>query len=152
MNTAMNRPAKLTFTMAAALALLFVATFAISMTSQSRAAAQDPTLYDPAGGTIVFPRVSIIQWGDVSVARFDSATGAVHRFSGDLDKPSTRAEWVLHVSPVRERTSGMLRFQQPHGTHAMDAPFLIDVVTGDTWILRRRGAGATWDKVEFAPR
>lgn len=106
----------------------------------------DGTLLPGQSGTLV-SRVRIIQW-DHSVARFDSATGSIHRFNGDLDKPNVRAQWVPLVRGVNERTSGVLQIQHPAGVHAIDAPFLVDVMTGDTWILRRRGANASWEKVE----
>lgn len=101
----------------------------------------------PGHSGALVSRVRIIQW-DHSVARFDSSTGSIHRFNGDLDKPNVRAQWVPLVRGVNERTSGVLQIQQPHGVHAIDAAFLVDVITGDTWILRRRGANATWEKVE----
>jgi hypothetical protein len=101
----------------------------------------------PVLGDRIIPRVRIIQWDD-TVARFDTATGEIHIMRGDLRNPNVRNQWILHVRGV-ERTSGVLDFQQPIGVQAIDAPFLVDMVTGDTWILRRRGDRATWDRVDI---
>ena len=67
------------------------------------------------------------------------------------------------TAPVKEKTSGILEIQRiiaPHGERGRNpattevelvpSTFLVDVVTGDTWILRRRAStNASWDKVEL---
>lgn len=94
----------------------------------------------------VVPRMRIINF-DEGLARFDTATGAIARLSGNLDNASTQITWTDHVGAV-EQSSGLLEIQQPRGVGAFaDATFLVDIVSGDTWILRRRGVGATWDAV-----
>jgi hypothetical protein len=92
----------------------------------------------------VISRVRIINF-DQSVARHDKSTGAIHRFNGNLDNPSVRSSWILHVKGVDKKTSGYLELQSAGG-----ATFLVDVVAGDTWILRRRASSATWDEVKIA--
>ena len=91
----------------------------------------------------IVSKVQIINF-DQSVARFDTTTGEIHRFNGSLNKPNVRASWVLKVRGVRGGTSGYLDIQQAGG-----ASFLVDQVTGDTWILRRRGTNASWDKLRI---
>ncbi len=136
--------------------VLFIASFAFALGitflmvggAQSQSAARSEIVIDPAGGEVVFPRVQIIQWRD-GAGRFDSVTGEIQRFHGDLDNPAVRPTWRVDVPPVRERTSGMLRIQHPVGPRAIDAPFLVDVVTGETWLLQRRPTGATWVRVDL---
>ncbi len=93
----------------------------------------------------VLPRVQVIQF-DHTFARLDTATGALHLFSGDTRNPSSRSQWRRHAAGVGG-TSGYLELQQPRGVDARSTLFLVDVVTGDTWILSRRGSRATWDHV-----
>ena len=95
---------------------------------------------------------------DSNIARFDSSTGAVYRFRGDIDNSSVRNSWELRVPAVTEPTSGLLEIQRiasPKAAHPADpsqtqfATFLVDVVTGRTWILRHRASSnATWDPVD----
>lgn len=109
--------------------------------------ADEPLVLNASASDLIVPRVRIIQWDD-SVARFDTQTGAIHRFNGDLEKPNVRSEWISHVKPVRESTSSVLEIQKPAGVHSLEATFLVDVISGETWILRRRGSNAGWDKVD----
>lgn len=111
------------------------------------ARAEQPMVVNTSYGEVIVPRVRVIQWND-SVARFDTQTGAIHRFNGELDKPNVRGEWISHVPPIREATSGLLEIQTPHGVHALEATFLVDVITGETWLLRRRGSNAAWDHID----
>ena len=95
---------------------------------------------------------------DSNIARFDSSTGAVYRFRGDIDNPGVRNTWELRVPAVSGSTSGLLEIQRislPNAAHSQDssqsrlATFLVDVVTGRTWILRHRASSnATWDPVD----
>lgn len=96
---------------------------------------------------------------DSSIARLDTRTGAVYRFRGNVDNSSVRNTWELRVGPVKLATSGLLEIQQvrPEKVTNQHDPtprrletFLVDIVTGDTWILRRRAStNATWDPVEI---
>ena len=96
----------------------------------------------PAIDRDIISRVRIINFNQ-SVARFDTVTGEIHRFNGDLGKPSVRCTWVPQVKGVKKKTSGFLEIQ-----HAGGGTFLIDRVTGDSWLLRRRGTNAAWDEVK----
>jgi hypothetical protein len=129
--------------------VLAIGTIAVVMGATSRGGS--PRIEDRVIGERVLSRVQIINFND-GVARFDSATGAIHTFSGDPRNPNVRGQWRLHVAGVNGRTSGFLQIQQPLGVEARDAAFLVDVVTGDTWVLRRRGTRATWDFVEVFNR
>jgi hypothetical protein len=92
----------------------------------------------------VIPAVEIIRFGEAAddVAKFDTATGALWRYNGDLHRPNVRGEWVLETPGVSSRVPGTYRLQQAAG-----ATFMVDAATGETWILRRRGANAEWDMV-----
>lgn len=102
-------------------------------------------------------RVRVINFDD-TVAIFDSTTGAIAKYNGDFTNPSTRGTWKPHVNGVKG-TSGMLEIQRPEGPGAIAATvgtgvtngvvFLVDIVTGKTWQLNRRGTNATWDAVEM---
>lgn len=99
----------------------------------------------------IVPRVKIIQFDD-SVARFDTKTGEIHRFNGDLNRPQVRGQWVSVVPGVESSTSGVLEIQRAEGVRAESAVFLVDVIEGDTWLLRHRGSGAEWDRIEVHRR
>ncbi len=99
----------------------------------------------------IVPRVQIIQFDD-SVARFDTRTGEIHRFNGDLNRPQVRGQWVSVVNGVDSSTSGVLEIQRAEGVRAESAVFLVDVIEGDTWLLRHRGSGADWDRIEIFRR
>jgi hypothetical protein len=108
---------------------------------------------------VLLPGGNVLNSSDI--ARLDTRTGAVYRFRGDTTKPGVRNTWELRVAPVDEKTSGILEIQRiiaPHGelgrnpatidVELVPSTFLVDVVTGDTWILRHRAStNATWDKV-----
>ncbi len=91
----------------------------------------------------IFCKVRIINF-DHSVARFDTSTGAIHRFNGNLDNPGSRASWITHVKGVAGKTSGYLEIQ-----HAGGATFLVDCKSGSTWILHPRGSSYTWDEIKI---
>lgn len=97
---------------------------------------------------------------DSDIARLNTANGAVYRFRGDIDNASVRNTWELRVPPVKKRTSGLLEIQQlvlPKRISAADptgadpaVTFLVDLVNGDTWILRQRAStNASWEPVEI---
>lgn len=83
--------------------------------------------------------VEVIRWGkdEHGVAKFDTRNGEVWRFNGDVQKSNTKAEWILEVPAVADRPVGTLRLQHAN----TGGLFLVDAVTGDTWILRERGSG-----------
>ncbi len=91
----------------------------------------------------VFSRVQIMQFQN-KVARFDTSTGAVQRFNGSLSPSNANGTWISFVQPVTTTTSGFLQIQEVD-----DATFLVDVVSGDTWILRRQGNIGSWRKVNI---
>lgn len=93
-------------------------------------------------GAYVVSAVRVIRFDD-SVARFDTRTGEIMRFHGNLDNPSTKSVWTRHVPPVTGATSDLLEIQQAAG-HT----FLVDAVGGETWLLRKRANDAFWDRVD----
>lgn len=106
-------------------------------------------MYHSQSGDYVIPRVRIIAF-DESVALFDTRDGALYRFHGDLRNPAVRSVWVKHVPGLPQPTSGVMEIQKAEGVNPhQDATFLVDVFTGETWILRRRGANAAWDPVKI---
>ncbi|MHC4415619.1 MAG: hypothetical protein ACYS0G_10075 [Planctomycetota bacterium] len=104
-----------------------------------------------SGGDVrgfVVPAVQIISFDD-TVGMLDTASGAVYRLRGDLDNPSVRNTWEIRVPAVGGETSGYLEIQRPNFGRP-DATFLVDIVTGRTWILRRRAStNRSWDPVEI---
>jgi hypothetical protein len=93
-------------------------------------------------------RVRVINFDD-TIAIFDSTTGAIAKYNGDLTNASTRGTWRPHVNGVNG-TSGMLEIQRPEGPGATTGVvFLVDIVTGKTWQMNRRGTNATWDAVDI---
>jgi hypothetical protein len=96
----------------------------------------------------VVSRVRIINFDD-TIARFDSSTGAIAKYNGNLQNTSVRGTWKPHVEGVRN-TSGLLEIQEAKGPgNFPGAIFLVDIVSGKTWQLNRRGTNATWDAVEL---
>lgn len=127
--------------------LMIVATAAVVLGAGKAASSDDArVIYTPGVGERIVSRVQIIQFDD-TIARFDSSTGAIHKYNGDPSKPNVRGQWIRHVRGVDDRTSGILEIQKPRGVHADKTTFLVDVVKGDTWILRRRGGDASWEAV-----
>ena len=82
-----------------------------------------------------------------NIARLDTSTGAVYRFRGNIDNPSVRNTWELRVAAVKGETSGLLEIQRL-AFGSTQVTFLVDVVTGNTWILRNRAStNGSWDPV-----
>jgi len=109
------------------------------------------TILQAGARNYIIPAAQIISFND-TVGRLDTATGAVHQLSGDLRNPSVRNEWELRVPAVSGETSGFLEIQRATFNNP-EAIFLVDIVTGKTWLLRRRGnEGGTWDAVTLDPR
>mgnify|MGYP006293829605 CR=1 FL=1 len=96
-----------------------------------------------SGGDIV-SKVEVINLRnfDSKVALFDRTTGEIRRFHGSLDNPNVRSQWLELADGVDGKTSGLLDIQI-----AGNQIFLVDAVTGDTWILRERGSIYEWDEV-----
>jgi hypothetical protein len=90
----------------------------------------------------IFSRVRIIEFQNM-VVRFDTDTGSLMRFSGNLGQSNASGTWFAFVRPVNGQTSGFLKIEE-----AGSGVFLIDAVTGDTWILRRTGNLGSWVKVK----
>ncbi len=91
--------------------------------------------YDQDGNRVVMPKVRIINW-DNTVAKFDSSTGAIYRFHGDLRTDDVHGQWVKSV-PGITGASGALQIQNTVGVENFGATFLVDTVSGRTWILQR---------------
>ena len=93
--------------------------------------------------TGVFSRVRIIEVDD-RVMRLDTNTGELSRFRGTLSGSNARGNFVTFAQPLSDPTSGFLEIQE-----VGDAIFLVDVSTGQTWILRQRSNNvASWIEVE----
>lgn len=94
----------------------------------------------------LLPAYEIIRFGELpnGVGRLDTSTGAIWRFHGDLRKSNVRSQWVKAggVAGVTNRPAGSLQIQEAAG-----AIFLVDVLTGESWILKDRGTGLAWDEV-----
>ena len=96
---------------------------------------------------IVLPGGNTDNNGDI--ARLDTNTGAVYRFRGNVDNPSVRNTWELRVPAVKGENSGLLEIQRLE-FGSTQATFLVDVVTGNTWILRHRASSnGTWDPIDI---
>ncbi|MCI0364840.1 MAG: hypothetical protein L0Y44_02165, partial [Phycisphaerales bacterium] len=91
----------------------------------------------------IFSRTQIIRFDNFMV-RFDTSTGELFRFRGTPQGPNANGTFRSIARAVDDPTSGFLEIQQFE-----NATFLVDVVTGDTWILRRSGANnAAWVLVD----
>ncbi len=120
---------------------------------------------DPGRNEFLFSATEIIvlpdgtSSTDSSIARLDTRTGALYRFRGSVDNAGTRSTWEMRAEPVSEATSGMLEIQvvTPEKTVNQHDPaprapavFLVDIVTGSTWILRARASSNfSWEPVEI---
>lgn len=131
------------------LAIAAVTTVAIVM-GATRTHAQSG-IQDRVIGDRVLSRVQIINLND-TIARVDTVTGSIHILNGDARSPSSRNQWRLYAPGVGN-TSGYLEIQQPRGVEAQGTMFLVDIVTGESWIFNRRGPGrASWDRVDVFNR
>ena len=103
-----------------------------------------------SGGDIrgfIVPAAQIIDF-DNTAGMLDTATGAIYRLRGNLDNPSAKTSWLMRVPPVNETTSGLLEIQRP--VFNPNAIFLVDIVTGKTWLLRNRAStNRQWMPVEI---
>lgn len=91
------------------------------------------------------PVSQVISYGE-GVGLLDTRSGAIAELRGNLDNPSSKLSWFPRVEGV-DGTSGYLQIQSPQFNRP-DASFLVDVVTGNTWILRDRGNNnGSWEEV-----
>ena len=80
------------------------------------------------------------------VGLLNTVTGEIFELRGVLDNASSRLSWFPRVAGL-DGTSGFLQVQSPHFNRP-DAVFLVDAVTGATWILRDRGNhNGSWEVV-----
>ena len=92
---------------------------------------------------------------DSDIARFDTRTGAIYRFRGNVDIASVQNTWEIRVPPVKEETSGLLEIQnilldRPTTEIVPPVTFLVDIVNGTTWILRETAAtNARWQVIDI---
>ena len=120
---------------------------AILVVSLARAQSADDPGFDPNTGAIpsavtVFSRVRLIEIDD-TIFRLNTETGALSRFRGTESGRNARGTFISVAPELRDPTSGFVDIQQAGG-----ATFLIDTVTGRTWILRQRGnSTASWVEV-----
>ena len=86
---------------------------------------------------------------DGNIARLNTRTGAIYRYRGDIDNPSTRGTWELRVPAVKGETSGFMEIQRiANAENETVATFLVDIVTGATWVLHQRAStNASWDPI-----
>lgn len=90
----------------------------------------------------------VISW-DETVGMLDTRTGAIYRLRGNLEKTSIRNNWEQRVPAVTGPHSGMLEIQRATFNHP-EATFLVDVVEGHTWILKRTAStNRRWQRVEI---
>ena len=81
------------------------------------------------------------------IGLLDTTNGELFELRGDLDNPSTAMYWFSRAAGV-EGTSGLLQVQHPT-LGSPNTMFLVDVMTGTTWILRERGNNnASWEAVD----
>ena len=92
---------------------------------------------------LIFPAARIIRF-DNQIVRFDTTSGEMSRFSGTPSGGGASGTWLRFAREVNDSTSQFLDIRTVAG-----GAFLIDQVTGQTWVLRRApGAIGTWVKVQ----
>jgi hypothetical protein len=147
-----------------ALAVVAVAAAVTAIVPAAGAGGRSAVL-DPGRSEFLFSATQIIilpggnPATDSSIARLDTRTGALYRFRGSVDNPSAASTWELRVPPVDGETSGLLEIQvvTPERTAnlhdptpRMPAVFLVDIVSGYTWILQARASSnLSWEPVEI---
>lgn len=101
---------------------------------------QPGVISDPS---LIVPATQVLRLED-DIVRFDTSSGEAWRFSGTASGPAANGLWIRIVRPVNDSTSQFLQLRRL-GT----AIFLIDQVTGETWVLRRAsGAIGSWVNVQ----
>jgi len=99
----------------------------------------------PAFRAYAVPVSQVISYG-TGVGLLGTRSGAIAELRGNLDNQSSQLSWFPRVEGV-DGSSGYLQIQSPQFNRP-DASFLVDVVTGDTWILRNRGNNnGSWEPV-----
>lgn len=99
--------------------------------------------------TASFPSTQIFSFNE-GVGLLNTKTGEVFELRGNLDNPSVELSWFSRVQPV-DKSSGFLQVQRAEFNRP-DAVFLVDVVRGDTWILRDRGnKNHSWNRISKGP-
>ena len=86
--------------------------------------------------TIENPLVEVIAFGETGdgVGLFNTSTGEIHTFTGDPSPPGTHGDWDYEVKGVaRDQPAGALRLQHPFRGPGL---FMVNVLNGDTWVLR----------------
>ena len=85
--------------------------------------------------TIENPVVEVIAFGESGdgVGLFNTSTGAIQVFTGDPSTSGTHGDWDHEVKGVATYQPGALRLQHPSRGPGL---FLVNVRTGDTWVLR----------------
>lgn len=127
-----------------AIAVILGATVALAERSTQ------PSMFIDDAGQPLVSRVQVIKF-DNTVARFDRVTGELMEYNGDLTKLNVPGQWVPLVKPVRSGTAAVLEIQQPESA-VPGATFLVDAVTGQTWVLRRRQADVRWEEIPILHR
>ena len=95
--------------------------------------------------TLDMPVAQVMSYQE-GVGLLNTMTGEIFELRGDLDNASSRLSWFPRVSGLAG-TSGFLQVQSPQFNRP-DAVFLVDAVTGATWILRDRGNhNGSWEVV-----
>jgi len=99
--------------------------------------------------TIQNPAVEIISFGESAkaVGRFDTSTGEIRSFTGDPDYTGAHGVWASEVKGVASagNPAGTFRLQHPFSSQGL---FLVNVQTGETWVLREpREHSWYWDPV-----
>ena len=99
------------------------------------------------GAAYILPAVQVISW-DRTVGMLDTRTGAVYRLLGNVDKTRVKNTWKQRVAPVTGSHSGMLEIQRST-FNEIRTTFLVDVVEGHTWILKRTAStNRRWQRVD----
>jgi hypothetical protein len=133
----MNRHTPIIFALVTALVLLLATYLGRSTATAMQQGVTPPAVVNNEG--LIFPAMRIIRFDD-QIARFDTATGELRRFTGTVSGGAANGTWVRLVRPVTGGTSGFLSIRVVGA-----GTFLVDDVTGDTWVLRRAsGAIGTW--------
>ncbi len=140
-----------------ALLSIGVATLAVAVGAGSMKIARQYFVLGPAATDLILLPGGAPQF-DSDLARLNTRTGAVYRYRGDLQNTVLKSTWELRVPPVTQETSGVLEIQRialpktdarTGETDVQAATFLVDIVTGTTWILREMAStNARWQMVD----
>jgi hypothetical protein len=147
---------KLVMTRKWAVVSVCAAAAGVALGAGASKAAWEYFVQGPSATQIIFLPGGTVEF-DSDIARFDTRSGAIYRFRGDVTNASVTNTWELRVPAVKEETSGLLEIQtidlprrdSPPG-EAEPVAFLVDIANGDTWILRKRAStNLSWDKVDI---